>query len=115
MVDCRVRIYECEKSHATVIGFGFRCARMAANSVLRLFLEDKGYVCRELTADEAPIGTISINHLEVQPPLSTEHVQAFGDLVVSIAQRNNESALVLDNRSLAADGAYSSGMLVARG
>ncbi len=81
----RVRIYSNMNTDTSVIGFSHSASDAPDNLLFVKFMQERNYRTREMELKETlaklPTAT-TLRHIEVQPPLSEEHMQELGALCI---------------------------------
>lgn len=124
------RIYSSPRGGADIIGFSRSCAYAMQDPRFARFFHERDYVTRavqmtgfDFSAEDTeylPNGGVSYAYVEIQPPLTDQHIQEFGGLCVGgyekgIIDPGHNTIVVLDNRGAPPKGPYGSGVLIANG
>lgn len=75
-----VRIYQGHNPESNIVGFSLGVWNAPKEERFRTFMEDRGYSWN--WTDHRPKATASLDHIEVRPPLTDEHIQEFGALMM---------------------------------
>ncbi|MFA5004410.1 MAG: hypothetical protein WC498_04010 [Candidatus Saccharimonadales bacterium] len=115
MANRYVRLYPGIEKDTNIIGFSAGASDAPDHEGFRKFFMDRGYTISPISRHEAPEGSVSYRHVEVQPPLSEKHTLELGSLCVHIVDAGSNSTYVLDNRDVMPTGPYGPGVIVAKG
>jgi hypothetical protein len=106
MADRKIRIYEGNNAETSFVGFSLRAWDTPKQPAFKQFMAERGYEW-DWTNDR-PAETVSVDHIEVHPPLSDEHIQELatlciggrlkGEWVEGIVHAGQNSVYVIDNR-----------------
>lgn len=110
MANRRVRLYEGPGKESTIIGFSASAIPKDPNS-LQDFLSERGYETYEYNTDNSEtcnrdlailksVGSVSLRHVGVEPPLSDDHIREFADWCASQIDPYHNSGYLVDNREL---------------
>jgi hypothetical protein len=75
-----VRIYNGHDADSTIVGFSLGIWDIPKQPAFWEYMVERGYRWRWI--DHRPEGTVSLDHIEIRPPLSAQAIQEFGALVV---------------------------------
>lgn len=110
MANRRVRLYEGPGNESTIIGFSASAIPKDPNS-LQDFLSERGYETYEYNTHDSEtsdrdratlrsVGSVSLRHVGVEPPLSHEHIREFADWCADQIDPYHNSGYLVDNRKL---------------
>jgi len=113
-----IRLYDYNET-STVIGFNDRAVPEDSTSIHHFFSE-RGYASRDMHAKRFEgyenssdkrvlnsLGSVSLHHVEVQPPLRDEHMPEFVEWCRRNVDPNDKYGYLIDNREhLPFDGNY---------
>lgn len=101
-----VRIYNGHDAESSIIGFSIGVWGAPQDVRFGRFMAERGYRWRWV--NQRPTASVSQDHIEVRPPLQTEHMREFGALLLGsteseptregILSPTAENVFVADNR-----------------
>jgi hypothetical protein len=99
MANRYVRLYKgIEGNDETVIGFSRSVADAPDSDTFQTFMSERGYTAREVLGAERPIGSLSMRHIGIQPPMASDHVVEFGALLQRTVDVGHNAGFLIDNR-----------------
>ncbi len=137
----RVRIYKSPEEGGDVIGFSKSASDVVDNPEFKQFFDTRRYSQENLQGNwkkfnaggvefvwdkpnKIPKHGVSERYVQLQPPLSEEHIQELGSLclggfidgkhVIGIVDSGHDEVFVIDNRKVTPDGPYGHGIYVGR-